>query len=584
MANKNTISKERRRAVLKKLLKYIKPYRKYLVLSIVSALVATICTLFFPMATGETIDTIAAGNWNLFYKYLLLLVFITALSALFQFILNQSNNRMTYSITKDIRRDLFNHIQELPLSYLDSHSSGDIVSRMIADVDQIADGLLMGFTQLFTGILTIVGTLFCLFYINWIVAIVVVFVTPISLFTASFIARRTYKLFHQQSKARGEQTAYIDEMITGSDVVTAFSREKSSQQTFDEINEEWAEYSLFATFYSSLTNPVTRFVNSLVYTGVALSGGLSALLGKLSVGALSATLSYASQYTKPFNEISGVMTELQNAIASADRVFELIEEEVEVPDSESAKVLVSPNGEVDISNVFFSYTPKQRLIEDFSLYVKPGMKVAIVGPTGCGKTTIINLLMRFYDVTSGSILVDGYDIRSITRSSLRKSYGMVLQDTWLKSGTVRDNLTFASPDASDEDLDRVVKLCHLDSFIKTLPLGYDEPISEEHGSISQGQKQLLCIARAMLADPSMLILDEATSSIDTRTELIIQEAFGIMMKGRTSFIVAHRLSTIKSADLILVMNKGNIIEKGTHEELLAKGGFYSNLYNSQFAI
>lgn len=584
MAKGRKLDKKEHSAVISKLLMYIRPYRKYLVLSIFSALVSVVCTLAFPMLTGEAIDTISSRNWALFYDYLLVLLAVAGLSAIFQFVLNQSNNKMAYSIIRDIRRDLFDHLQELPISYLDSHTQGDIVSRMIADVDQIADGLLMGFTQLFTGVLTIVGTLGCLFYINWIVALVVVLVTPISLFTASFIAKRTYSLFHKQSEARGEQTSYIDEMISGASVVNAFSREGKVEDRFEDLNGTWASFSLLATFYSSLTNPVTRFVNSLVYTGVALSGGLSALMGKLSVGALSATLTYASQYTKPFNEISGVMTELQNALASADRVFELIDEKREIEDKENAIELKSPDGNIDIDRVYFSYNPNQHLIEDFSLSVKHGMKVAIVGPTGCGKTTVINLLMRFYDVNSGSISVDGNDIRDIKRKSLRKSYGMVLQDTWLKNGTIRENLLFSNPNASNEDIERVVKLCHLDSLIDTLPLGYDEMISDEADSISQGQKQLMCIARVMLSNPSMLILDEATSSIDTRTELMIQEAFGHMMKGRTSFIVAHRLSTIKSADLILVMNNGNIVEKGTHEELLAMNGFYANLYNSQFAV
>lgn len=584
MAKGRKLDKKERSAVISKLLMYIRPYRKYLVLSIFSALVSVVCTLAFPMLTGEAIDTISSRNWALFYDYLLVLLAVAGLSAVFQFVLNQSNNKMAYSIIRDIRRELFDHLQELPISYLDSHTQGDIVSRMIADVDQIADGLLMGFTQLFTGVLTIVGTLGCLFYINWIVALVVVLVTPISLFTASFIAKRTYSLFHKQSEARGEQTSYIDEMISGASVVNAFSREGKVEDRFEDLNGTWAGFSLLATFYSSLTNPVTRFVNSLVYTGVALSGGLSALMGKLSVGALSATLTYASQYTKPFNEISGVMTELQNALASADRVFELIDEKREIEDKENAIELKSPDGNIDIDRVYFSYNPNQHLIEDFSLSVKHGMKVAIVGPTGCGKTTVINLLMRFYDVNSGSIAVDGNDIRDIKRKSLRKSYGMVLQDTWLKNGTIRENLLFSNPNASNEDIKKVVKLCHLDSLIDTLPLGYDEMISDEADSISQGQKQLMCIARVMLSNPSMLILDEATSSIDTRTELMIQEAFGHMMKGRTSFIVAHRLSTIKSADLILVMNNGNIVEKGTHEELLAMNGFYANLYNSQFAV
>lgn len=574
----------KRSDTVKNLLAYIRPYRRYLALSLLSAMMTVICTLMFPMITGSAIDVISSGDLSIFALYLFSLVFIALFSSFMQFVMSQSNNKMAYYIVKDIRKDIFNHIQKLPLSYLDSHPQGDIVSRMIADVDQISDGLLMGFTQLFTGVLTIAGTLFFLFYINWIVAFVVVLVTPISLLSASFIAKKSYSLFHKQGEARGEQTSFIDEMISDGNVGALFSREEKNKAQFDSLNERWASFSLFATFYSSITNPATRFVNSLVYTGVALAGGLSALAGKLTIGALSATLSYASQYTKPFNEISSVMTELQNALASADRVFELLKQPEETKDKENAVVLESPEGKIDVSNVYFSYTKEQNLIKDLSLNVKPGMKIAIVGPTGCGKTTIINLLMRFYDVDSGSISVDGHDIRDITRHSLRASYGMVLQDTWLKSGTILDNLLFSNPDATKEDVERVVKLCHLDSFIETLPLGYNEPVFDQSDSISQGQKQLLCIARVMLSDPSMLILDEATSSIDTRTELMIQEAFSIMMKGKTSFIVAHRLSTIKSADLILVMNNGNIIEQGTHEELLAKKGFYCNLYNSQFAI
>lgn len=583
MAKKEKLSKDKRSIVIKRLLTYIRPYRKFLLLSILSALSATLCALVFPLITGEAIDSIADGNWSSFFIYLVALLSITAISGLFQYILNQSNNRLTYLSVRDMRKDLFNNIQYLELSYLDSHSSGSIVSRMIADIDQVADGLLMGFTQFFTGVLSIFGTLVCLFYINWIVALVVVIVTPISLFTASFIAKRTYNLFHKQSKARGEQTAFIDEMITGAQVVSSFSMEEKSQIQFDALNDELSNSSLYATFYSSLTNPVTRFVNSVVYTGVALSGGLAAISGHLSIGALSATLAYAKEYTKPFNEISSVMTELQNALASADRVFELMDERKEPRDNNGAVSLSNPSGSIDIDHVFFSYDKKKPLITDLSLSVKPGMKVAIVGPTGSGKTTIINLLMRFYDVDSGFISVDGVDIQNIKRADLRDCYGMVLQETWLKSGTIRDNLLIGARNASDRDIDAVVKSCHLEQFIATLPNGYDEVLSEEHGAISEGQKQLLCIARAMLSDPKMLILDEATSSIDTRTELIIQDAFENMMKGRTSFIVAHRLSTIKSADLILVLDKGNVVEKGRHDELLKAKGFYYNLYNSQFS-
>ena len=582
MAKAKKLSKERRNTVIKKLLLYIKPYKHYLVLSIISALVTTICTLVFPMFTGHAVDAIT-GEKSLFLIYLLVLLVLAAIGALTQYALNQSNNKLTYSIVQDIRNDVFGHIQSLPLSYLDSRSQGEVVSRIITDIDQIADGLLMGFTQFFTGVVTIIGTLICLFYINWIVALVVVLVTPISLFTASFISRRTYRLFNEQNEARGELTGFTDEMITGSKVVSAFNREEEAEKTFDQLNEKWSKAALFATFYSSLTNPVTRFVNSIVYTGVALSGGLSALVGRLTVGSLSSTLMYASQYTKPFNEISGVLTELQNALSSASRVFELLEVEEE-KENPNAKVLTSVEGNIDIDHVYFGYSKNKTLIKDFNLHLKRGMKVAIVGPTGSGKTTLINLLMRFYDVDSGSVKVDGLDIQDVTRHSLRSKYGMVLQETWLKSGTIRDNLTLSNPNIADEKIDEVIKLCHLESFISTLPLGYDEPISDESGAISEGQKQLLCIARAMLSEPTMLILDEATSSIDTRTELVVQQAFGLMMEGRTSFIVAHRLSTIKKADLILVLRDGDVVEQGNHKELLEKGGFYSELYNSQFAI
>ena len=500
---------------------------------------------------------------------------------MFQYLLSISNNKLVYSISRNIREEVFAHIQKLPLSYLDSHPQGDIVSRVISDADQITDGLLMGFTQLFTGVLTILGTLICLFSINYIVALVVVLVTPISLFTASFIAKRSYTLFHKQSKARGEQTAYMDEMITGSGVVELFNRERISSERFDELDKEWAGYSLFATFYSSLVNPVTRFVNSVVYTGVALSGGLFALMGYLSVGSLFSILSYASSYTKPFNEITGVLTELQNAIASAERLFDLIDEKEE--DKEKDDKLENVDGNVAIENVEFSYTKDKKLIENFSIDVKKGMKIALVGPTGCGKTTVINLLMRFYDVDSGSISIDGKDIREVTRESLRKSYGMVLQETWLKNCSIRDNIRYAKPDATDEEVKRAAKVCHIDNFIESLPNGYDEIIGDESEDISAGQKQLLCIARVILAEPDILILDEATSSIDTRTELFIQEAFGTLMEGHTSFVVAHRLSTIKSSDAIIVMKDGHILEIGDHETLLKNKGFYSELYNSQFA-
>ena len=567
--------------VIRRLLGYIKPYKGFLVLSLISSLMAVLSTLFFPMIVGDAVDALATLEWTHFFNLLIVLVVIAAFTALFQYLLSISNNKLVYSISRNIREEVFAHIQKLPLSYLDSHPQGDIVSRVISDADQITDGLLMGFTQLFTGVLTILGTLICLFSINYIVALVVVLVTPISLFTASFIAKRSYTLFHKQSKARGEQTAYMDEMITGSGVVELFNRERISSERFDELDKEWAGYSLFATFYSSLVNPVTRFVNSVVYTGVALSGGLFALMGYLSVGSLFSILSYASSYTKPFNEITGVLTELQNAIASAERLFDLIDEKEE--DKEKDDKLENVDGNVAIENVEFSYTKDKKLIENFSIDVKKGMKIALVGPTGCGKTTVINLLMRFYDVDSGSISIDGKDIREVTRESLRKSYGMVLQETWLKNCSIRDNIRYAKPDATDEEVKRAAKVCHIDNFIESLPNGYDEIIGDESEDISAGQKQLLCIARVILAEPDILILDEATSSIDTRTELFIQEAFGTLMEGHTSFVVAHRLSTIKSSDAIIVMKDGHILEIGDHETLLKNKGFYSELYNSQFA-
>lgn len=571
----------KKRTVLKRLLGYIKPYRLFLALSLISALMAVLSTLFFPMLVGEAVDALAALDTALFFKLLAILIAIAALTALFQYLLAASNNKLVYSISRDIREEVFFHIQHLPLSYIDSHPQGDIVSRVISDADQITDGLLLGFSQLFTGVLTIIGTLICLFSINYVVALVVLLVTPISLFTASFIAKRSYSLFHKQSAARGEQSAYIDEMITGSGVVELFNREEKTSEHFEKLDNEWAHYSLFAVFYSSLVNPVTRFVNSVVYTGVALSGGLFSLMGYISVGSLFSILSYASSYTKPFNEITGVLTELQNAIASAERLFALIDEKEEV--KEKSKRLEDVKGNVEISHVDFSYEKDKRLIEDFSINVKSGMRVALVGPTGCGKTTVINLLMRFYDVDKGSIGIDGNDIRDITRESLRKSYGMVLQETWLKRGTIRDNIAYAKPDATDEEIRRAARICHIDGFIESLPHGYDEMIDDESEDISAGQKQLLCIARVIVAAPDILILDEATSSIDTRTELFIQEAFQALMKGHTSFVVAHRLSTIKSSDAIIVMKDGHILEIGDHETLLNNHGFYAELYNSQFA-
>ena len=568
-------------SILRRLMSYIRPYMGYLVLSVMTALFSVLATLFFPLLTGRAIDSIAASDRESFVFYLVLMASSAALAALFQFIMNISNNRLAYSVSRDIRKDAFLSMEKLPLSYIDSHPHGDIVSRMVTDTDQVSDGLLMGFTQLFTGIITIVGTLFCMFMVNWRVALVVLFVTPLSLLSASFIAKRTFSLFYKQSSARGEQTAFIDEMVTSADVVSAFGMEKGNQKRFDEINGRWASASLLAVFYSSLTNPVTRFVNSVVYAGVALSGAFSCFAALMTIGELSSILSYASQYTKPFNEISGVMTEFQNAMASADRIFRFLDEEKESDDSDKKDVR-DTEGAVDFSSVSFSYVPGTPIIRDFSLRAEPGMRIAIVGPTGCGKTTLINLLMRFYDPDNGTISVDGINTADIQRKSLRKRFGMVLQDTWLMTGTVRENLAFGS-DVSDERIKETASICHIDGYIASLPGGYDEIISDEGGNISAGQKQLMSIARVMLSDPDMLILDEATSSIDTRTEMIIQEAFQRLMKGRTSFIVAHRLSTIQSADLIIVMKDGVIIESGKHQELLDRGGFYSTLYRSQFS-
>lgn len=580
--SKKKIPSGKRKELVSRLLSYVGKYKASLALSIMTALIVVAASLVFPMLTGNAIDTVIDRDYSGFVRYLIALLSIAAVWALAALLQNLANNKLTYSIVRDIRRDAFNHLQIVELSYLDGKSKGDLASRIITDSDQIADGLLMGFSQLLSGIITIAGTLGFLFCINWVVALVVVLVTPVSLFTASFIANRTFSLFSKQNKARGEMTGYIDEMIISENIVASFSQEKNCGKKLDELNEKWAGFALFATFYSSLTNPVTRFVNSLVYAGVALSGGLSVFAGRMTIGALSATLSYASQYTKPFNEISGVMAELQNALSSAERVFSLIDEKCIEKDSDSAVAVDKPEGNIKADDVCFSYDKSRTLIKDLNVDVRSGMRVAIVGPTGCGKTTIINLLMRFYDVDGGSITLDGRDIRDITRSSLRDAYGMVLQDTWIKTGTVRENIAYAKPDASDEEVREAARLCHIDSLIDTLPNGFDEMISDETDSISHGQKQLISIARVMLSDPHMLILDEATSSIDTRTEIQIQKAFGVLMEGRTSFIVAHRLSTIKSADMILVMKDGNIIEKGCHEELLEKKGFYYELYNSQF--
>lgn len=586
---KNNKSGYSQSKTLKEVLKYIKKYMFYVVLSVIFAAATVAMTLYVPILTGDAIDLIVGkGNvdFSAVYAIIKKIIIVVGLTALSQWIMNICNNKITYGVIRDIRKDAFEKLEILPLKYIDSHSHGDIVSRVITDVDTFADGLLMGFTQLFTGVITILGTLIFMLTINVKITFVVVLITPISLFVASFIAKKTYRMFRLQSETRGEQTALIDEMIGNQKVVQAFGHEDEALEQFDEINGRLQKWSLKAIFFSSITNPSTRFVNSLVYTGVGITGAFTVITNPaFTVGQLSCFLSYANQYTKPFNEISGVVTELQNALACAARIFELIKEEPQIPDNEDARVLkdTDVDGALELENVYFSYVPEKKLIENFNLSVKPGERVAIVGPTGCGKSTVINLLMRFYDVNSGSIKVEGTDIRNITRDSLRSSYGMVLQETWLKKGTIRENLCMGKPDATEEEMIVAAKASHAHSFIKRLKDGYDTYITEDGGSLSQGQKQLLCIARVMLCLPPMLILDEATSSIDTRTEQKIQSAFAKMMKGRTSFIVAHRLSTIKEADTILVMKDGSVIEQGNHEELLAKNGFYANLYNSQFA-
>lgn len=583
--------KESKKTLLK-VLHYIGKYSIYLVFSLIFAAVTVALTLYLPILTGDALDLIIEKglvDFDGIFDILKKMAVVILLTAAAQWLMNICNNRITYHVVRDIRYEAFKKIQILPLKYIDGHAYGDIVSRVIADADQFADGLLMGFTQLFTGVITIFGTLGFMLAINVKITIVVVLVTPLSLFMANFIAKRTYSMFRLQSQTRGEQTAFIDEMIGNQKVVQAFGQQERMLERFDEINGRLEKCSLKATFFSSLTNPCTRFVNSIVYACVGVAGafaaimGLTGVAGGITVGKLSCLLSYANQYTKPFNEISGVITELQNAIACAGRLFELIEEEPQIPDAKDAKVLGQPDGSVELSHVYFSYVPEQKLIENFNLSVKPGQRVAVVGPTGCGKTTLINLLMRFYDVGEGQIKVSGIDIRDMTRKSLRKSYGMVLQDTWLREGTIRDNIIIGKPDATEAEIIEAAKASHAHSFIKRLPNGYDTIIKEDGGSLSQGQKQLLCITRVMLCLPPMLILDEATSSIDTRTEIRIQKAFARMMQGRTSFIVAHRLSTIKEADIILVMKDGDIIEQGKHEELLKQGGFYANLYQSQFA-
>jgi len=577
---------ENQKSTLRKVLRYIRRYWGYLGASIILAAVTVALTLYLPILIGQAVDQIVgkgAVDFAGIFVILRKMAVIIGLTAVAQWIMNACNNKITYNVIRDIRTEAFEKIEKLPLKYLDAHSYGEIVSRVIADVDQFADGLLMGFTQFFTGIVTIFGTLIFMLTISVRITVAVVVITPVSLFVASFIAKKTFSMFKLQSETRGEQTAFIEEMVGNQKVVQAFSHEDEALEKFDEINERLQKYSLRAIFFSSITNPSTRFVNSLVYATVGVVGAFSAIAGGISVGQLSSLLSYANQYTKPFNEISGVITELQNALACAGRVIELIEEDAEVPDAEDAVDLEHANGKVELSHVYFSYVPEQKLIEDFNLSVKSGQRVAIVGPTGCGKTTLINLLMRFYDVNSGTIKVSDIPLQQLTRKSLRDNYGMVLQETWLRSGSIRDNIAMGKPDATDEEIIAAAKASHAHGFIKRLPEGYDTVIAEDGGNLSQGQKQLLCIARVMLCLPPMLILDEATSSIDTRTEIKIQNAFAKMMQGRTSFIVAHRLSTIREADIILVMKDGSIIEQGNHDELLEKNGFYAKLYNSQFA-
>lgn len=576
---------------VKRIFRQLKGYIPLIILSLLMAVITVAGNIIVPIFFGEAINLIAEGGSDIagILRYFAVTGALIAVTCLSQWLMNVINNKITFSVTEDIRKEAFEHIQRLPLRYLDAHPYGDIVSRNIADVDQFADGLLMGFTQFFTGVLTIISVLVMMFVLNWIIALAVFVLTPLSLFIAKFISTRTYRLFRTNSQIRGEQTAFIDEMVGNLKVVQAFSHEGENSEKFDEINERLSKASLNATFFSSLPNPTTRFVNSLVYAAVALAGALtiiypSVLPVAFNVGKLTTLLSYANQYTKPFNEITGVITELQNAIACAGRIYELIDEPAQIPDKEDAAVLESAKGEVDFKDVCFSYSEERKLIENLNIAVKAGQRIAIVGPTGCGKTTLINLLMRFYDVDGGSISVDGTDIRDITRHSLRRNYGMVLQDTWLKSGTIKQNIAMGKPDATDEEIIEAAKNAHSHKFIIQLENGYDTVISEDGGNLSQGQKQLLCITRIMLTLPPMLILDEATSSIDTRTEMQIQEAFTQMMQGRTCFIVAHRLSTVKNADLILVMRDGKIIEQGKHEELIALGGFYNKLYNSQFAI
>lgn len=578
-------NKQQNKSTLKKVFSYIGKYKYFLILSMIFAAVTVGLTLYAPILIGKAIDCIVGKcdvDFVLMKSILIKVAIIVVTTALVSWLMNVCNNKITYNVSRDLRKKAFDKIEILPFSYIDTHSKGDIVSRVITDVDQLSDGLLMGFTQFFTGVITIIGTLAFMLSVNVFITLVVVVVTPLSFFIARFIAKKTFNMFSLQSKTRGEQTAFIDEMISNQKVADAYSMDEENKKRFDNINNDLAKYSLKATFFSSITNPATRFVNSIVYAAVALFGAIMAVKGNITVGVLAAFLSYANQYTKPFNEISSVVTELQNALACAGRVFELIEEDGETPDKNDAKELSNVSGNIDIDNLSFSYVPEKELLKNVNIKVEHGKTVAIVGPTGCGKTTLINLLMRFYDPQKGTISVDGINTQDITRNSLRQNFGMVLQDTWLKSGTIADNIRLGKDDATDEDIIEAAKKAHAHSFIKRLPDGYNTMIGEDGGSLSQGQKQLLCITRLMLCPPPMLILDEATSSIDTRTEIRIQKAFNTLMKDRTTFIVAHRLSTIQNADLILVMNEGNIIEQGTHTFLYNQKGFYYNLYNSQF--
>ena len=586
MSEKKKVQKGQNRQTVRRILRYIRPYAPLVALSLFLSLLTVALTLYIPILTGRSVDFIVGTgqvNFTGLFAVIVAILISVCVTALAQWVMSHINNKITYSIVRDLRVEAFNRLQELPLSYVDKHPSGDLISRIVTDIDQFSDGLLLGFTQLFSGVITILGTIAFMLSISPLVTLIVVLLSPLSFLVANFVSKRTYTMFRMQSQSRGELTGYTNEMLGGIKVVGAFNYQEEADRRFDELNKNLSDVSLKATFYSSITNPTTRFLYAVIYAGVAIAGGFSAIAGKITVGKLSSFLSYTNQYTKPFNEITGVLTEFQNSIASAARVFELLDEPAETPEAENAVVLSDPRGEIELSHVAFSYLPEKPLIEDLNLSVRPGQRIAIVGPTGCGKTTLINLLMRFYDVREGAIRVDDHDIREITRQSLRESYGMVLQETFLKSATIRENIAYGRPEASLEEVITAARKAHAHSFISRMPQGYDTVISEGGGNLSQGQKQLLCIARVMLCLPPMLILDEATSSIDTMTEIRIQRAFETLMEGRTSFVVAHRLSTIQTADVILVMDKGHIIEQGTHSELLKKGGFYARLYNSQFS-